>query len=64
MKAAGGLAGLAAFSSTASASDAGTDDTDGSELPQVAAFDERFDDLDGFSGDVSAFEVVTGGDSA
>ncbi len=66
MKAASGVAGLAAFSSAASASESTADDTtadgaDATGLPQVEAFDEPFDDLTAFSGDVSAFEIVTAG---
>lgn len=61
LKAATGVAGVAALGSVASASE--SDHVDGDESsasPEVDSFYETFDDLSAFSGDVSAFEIVTG----
>lgn len=60
LKAASSVAGIATLGSVASAAETVNEDGDGSAGPSRGdQFHETFDDLSAFSGDVSAFEIVT-----
>lgn len=59
LKAASSIAGVATLGSVASAAESEEDGDDASEPSQGDQFHETFDDLSAFSGDVSAFEIVT-----